>query len=120
MACGERMHDTIARELKEEFGKTCFVEEYLGAIEHLFEDKGLVQHEINHCFRVTLPDVPGGTFLPSHENHLEFFWQPINKLDEINLRPAPIIWLIQSKGVAWGSTLLPGKGNMEEKESGVS
>ena len=105
---GERMHDAIARELGEEFGRQCVVGDYLGAIEHSFSEKGETQHEVNHFFRTILPDVEAGQALPSLEEHLEFFWQPIGRLDEINLKPDSATALIESPMVCWGSTLKHG------------
>ena len=49
------MHDAIARELGEEFGRPCVVGDYLGAIEHAFSEGDTTRHEVNHLFRVTLP-----------------------------------------------------------------
>lgn len=104
---GERMHDTIARELHEEFGERSVVGDYIGAIEHSFSEDGVTQHEINHLFRVELPNVTRIRPMMSLESHLEFFWQPIGSLGSINLAPPPAVAFIQSTetGVRWASTL---------------
>lgn len=102
---GERMHDAIARELHEEFGRSCVVRDYLGAIEHAFTESCTTQHEVNHFFRVDLIGVDAPHPLVSLEPHLEFFWQPVGRLHEVNLKPDPVISLFSGSGPAWASTL---------------
>jgi 8-oxo-dGTP pyrophosphatase MutT (NUDIX family) len=106
----ERMHDAIARELREEFGELCSVGEYIGAIEHTFTDSDVTQHEINHLFEVVLPNVKGASPLKSLEPHLEFFWHPIKELGAINLKPEPVAEVVQSSRAMaqWASTLRNG------------
>lgn len=105
---GERMHDAIARELNEEFGRSCVVGEYLGAVEHSFIEAGSTQHEVNHFFRVDLIGVDRPYPLVSLESHLEFFWQPVGKLDEVDLKPGPAIALVSGSDLTWASTLKHG------------
>lgn len=57
---GERMHDAVARELKEETGRSCVVGPYLGAVEHAFVEGRTTQHEVNHLFGVSLPGISAG------------------------------------------------------------
>ncbi|MEM8737794.1 MAG: NUDIX domain-containing protein [Planctomycetota bacterium] len=105
---GESMHDAIARELNEEFGRSCVVGGYLGAIEHAFTESGSTQHEVSHFFRVQLVGIDGPQPLDSLEPHLEFFWQPITKLGDTNLQPSPAIALVTESCLTWGSTLKHG------------
>ena len=108
---GERMHDAIARELREEFGRPSAVGQYLGAIEHVFAQGGVTQHEVNHFFRVTLPGVDAPQALASLEEHLEFFWQPVGQLRDVGLKPDPVVALISGGGggsLVWASTLPAG------------
>jgi len=93
---GECMYDAIARELHEEFGEYAVVGDYIGAIEHSCSEGGVTQHEINHLFRVELPNVTELRPMISLESHLEFFWHPIGALGGINLAPVPVVTFIQN------------------------
>lgn len=108
VATGERLHDALCRELKEEFGARAEVGAYLGAIEHGYTQDGVQVHEINHLFSVTLPEVRQIGPIASLESHLEFFWQPLDALEAIHLAPAPAVAFAraQAGGVRWASTLL--------------
>ena len=107
VAEGERMHDALARELREEFGEPCEVGRYIGAIEHAFTEKGVTQHEVNHLFEVTLPNLRGASPLRSLESHLEFFWHPVADLGAAALKPEPAVGFVRSSGphALWASTL---------------
>ncbi len=63
---------------------------------------------MNHFFRVTLPGVQWRQALASCEEHLEFFWQPVSQLAEVNLQPKPVATLIESASPSWASTLSHG------------
>jgi 8-oxo-dGTP pyrophosphatase MutT (NUDIX family) len=107
VAEGERMHDALARELREEFGEPCEVGNYVGAIEHSFTENGVTQHEVNHLFEVTLRNVQGASPLRSLESHLEFFWHPVADLGTAALKPKPAAHFVRSagSGALWASTL---------------
>lgn len=84
----EGVKNAIIRELKEEFNGEIIINGFIGAVEHSFDYKGEPYYEINSIFNTTLnnfafPDIP-----KSLENHLDFIWQPINKLAEILINHA--------------------------------
>jgi 8-oxo-dGTP diphosphatase len=92
---GEGLKDALYREVAEELGLPCSVANYLGAIEHQWDDGGKIQHEINHIFAMFLPDVTPSDRVVSLEPHLEFFWAPVTDLVRQNLCPGPLVELIQ-------------------------
>ena len=84
----EGVKNAIIRELKEEFNGKIIINDFIGAVEHSFDYNGEPYYEINLIFNTTLnnfafPDIP-----KSLENHLDFIWQPINKLAEILINHA--------------------------------
>lgn len=107
---GESITATIHREAREEFGCELEVGDFIGALEHAYTDLGRDYHEINFVFAGRLCPARFPALIPSLEGHLEFFWQPVDQLDQINLLPSPMISLVQEyvrkqqKGV-WASTM---------------
>ena len=80
---GERGHDTVAREIREEIGAEVVDVRYLGTIENIFEYLGRAGHEVALIYRATLGDESllrrdvieahddtGGTF--------RCFWKPLD------------------------------------------
>ena len=103
---------TIEREIAEELGLEALVGEYLGAIEHRWcdDEDERVHHEINHYFIVSIAGIASGNSPPSMEDHLRFFWSPLDDLERHNLLPAPLRDLVRSYAAGdrttwWGSTL---------------
>ena len=103
---GESAKDALAREVEEEMGITCTVGEFLGVVEHKWEEHGILNCEINQLFLVeTLEHEPR-----SQESHLEFFWCHENDLDASQLEPSPLVSLIKNymkgdRAIWWASTL---------------
>ncbi|MFB5192730.1 NUDIX domain-containing protein [Alicyclobacillus fastidiosus] len=107
---GESVITTIERELLEELGLKCIISAYLGALEHSWTRDGLQQFEMNHLFKVTLMSTTPLVNPTSKEDHLEFYWVPIDELENHNVQPYPLCEIIKVKdnihGAWWGSTLL--------------
>ncbi len=106
----ETVKNTILRELREEFDGEVQIEGFIGVVEHSFEYRNQPHHELNLVFSGRLlhycyPQTP-----KSLESHLEFYWQPIDKLKEVNLLPLPLLTIIPGyykdrKGSLWTSTM---------------
>ena len=112
---GEGLERALARELIEELGFETEVGEYLGAVEHAWEDDSGQSHEINHLFEVTSSKLSMNETPESLEDHLEFLWLPTHDFDEHNLQPTPLRELLMkresgSRAPGWASTIEPGPG----------
>ncbi len=91
---GEMAAEALERDLTEELGMRVTTERFLGAIESAFEQNGNRHHELSLVFEMTGAAVARrATFTPA-ESHLEFIWQPIHALAEVNLLPPPLRTLI--------------------------
>jgi 8-oxo-dGTP pyrophosphatase MutT (NUDIX family) len=97
---GEGLKYALARELKEELGIAAEVGDYLGAVEHAWEDEGEQHHEINHLFDVTSPKLNVDQIPIPLEDHIEFLWLSPVEFDEHNLQPSPMRQLLTN----WGSS----------------
>lgn len=87
---GESAKASLRREMKEELGATFTVGRFLGAIEHSYRKKGLLQHEINLVFEMSCRTVREGAVPVSCEDYIEFFWLPLAELAKSQLEPAPL------------------------------
>lgn len=102
----------IQREIAEEMGLDALVSDYLGAIEHRWyeDDLDRIHHEINHYFIVSIAGIASGNSPPSVEDHLRFFWSPLDDLGRHNLLPVPLRDLVRNyaagdRAIWWASTL---------------
>ncbi len=88
---GETLEDALARELREECDGDVEVGDFLGAIEYFFEGEEGTVHELSLVFECRLgnhgPPVPPRP----REPHLEFLWQRVDRLKEVNLQPWPLV-----------------------------
>lgn len=105
----ESIRTSLQREIHEELGLACEVGAYIGAVEAAYEDKGVYHQEIGHVFVTRLDHPDPGTNPTSQEDHLEFYWIPLDDMEKHNLLPVPVRSMIENyvKGVAWpffGST----------------
>lgn len=106
----EGVKNAILRELKEEFNGEVKIGQFIGIIEHSFDHNGQPYYELNLIFsgsllNYTFPQIP-----ETLESHLEFHWQPVEKLREANLLPPPLVTIISkhykhSKDSLWISTM---------------
>ena len=83
----EGMKTTLSREIEEELGLASEVEEYLGAVEAEFNNSNIYHQEINHLFSVTIPEIDYRQNPESKEDHLRFYWIPIDEMEKHNLQP---------------------------------
>lgn len=102
----------IVRELKEEFNGEARVDEFIGIIEHSFEDRyeNKPFYELSLLFKVKLLSIRFPDNPESNEPHLEFRWHPLEKLGDANLLPEPLNAIIfdyskAGKKSLWISTL---------------
>lgn len=109
---GESCVTTLQRELAEELGIACRVDDYLGAIEHRWwdTDHEIWQHELNHYFAAHSPDLQPGVNPEAIEDHLLFFWSTVEEFERHNLLPVPLRgmiahWLEGDQTIWWASTL---------------
>lgn len=91
---GESSSGAVCREMQEELGETVVCEDLLYTVENFFEYGGRSNHEIGLYYRIRLdPASPLHDKTRSHAGceegaHLEFRWFAVDRLDEIDLKPA--------------------------------
>ena len=107
----EGIRSSLSREIMEELGQECIVKDYVGCVEAHFDYSEVFHQEINHLFIVDLPKINRNINPESIEDHLEFYWIPIEQMKEHNLQPYPIREVIQryihnESGPFWGTTLM--------------
>ncbi len=93
----------LRRELKEELGVEAKKIEYVGTVENMFSENGNRHHEINLIFFVE----PKNHSSISNEDHIDFFWTDIDKLEGENIEPVAlknaIIQWLKDRKLFWGS-----------------
>ncbi len=89
---------TLTRECAEEFSGDIKVGDFIGVIEHTYEYQKKLFHEMNLLFASTLNNVKYPEKPKALEPHLEFYWYPVNKLEDINLLPELAREMIQRNG----------------------
>ena len=90
----ETARQALVREIKEEMGRDAEAGRFLGCCEHAFVQKGMPHAEINLVFELHIPGLKPGSPVVAAEEWIGFQWQPLEKLDEANLEPAPLRELI--------------------------
>jgi 8-oxo-dGTP pyrophosphatase MutT (NUDIX family) len=88
---GEKAEEALAREIREEIGKTATVGRFIGAVEHVWPENSQKNHEINLVFEVTVAGLDSSVPPESLEPHLEFIWSELADLKSHNLQPYPLI-----------------------------
>ena len=82
---GEASRKAVAREVKEELGVDCEVEELMFVVENRFDYKGELHHMIEFHYKVTLlGEVPSHTL---DEGKYECEWIDLQRLSEYDIRP---------------------------------
>ncbi len=95
---GEPAKVALAREFKEELGVKIEIQDFLGAAENTYERDGTTSHELNLAFACNVP----GSALQSREDHIEFFWIPLDEVRNITVKPehltkAVLLWIKELK-----------------------
>ena len=90
----ETARQALVREIKEEMGRASEAGRFLGCCEHAFVQKGEPHAEINLVFELNIPGLDPHAPVAAAEDWIGFRWQPLDKLDEANLEPAPLRALI--------------------------
>ncbi|MEH7270503.1 NUDIX domain-containing protein, partial [Bacillus toyonensis] len=90
---GESAENALIRELREELGVNCSIQQFLGVIENQWQDKEVLHHEINHIFEVESQDLHTDLPPKSSESHLAFQWIDCNKeaLNHYEIMPMPLV-----------------------------
>ncbi|MFA5797464.1 MAG: NUDIX domain-containing protein [Candidatus Woesearchaeota archaeon] len=101
----------VKREIKEELGLSCKIKRFLGVIEHSFEYYEQKQYyEIGNFFEVQIDDIDLNK-PKSSEEEMQFQWCAIDQLEKLDIRPKPVIKLLQKMkhsekiNAFWESTL---------------
>ncbi|WP_455040569.1 NUDIX hydrolase [Granulicatella adiacens] len=82
---GEASRKAVAREVKEELGVDCEVEELMFVVENRFDYKGELHHMIEFHYKVNLlGEVPSHTL---DEEKYECEWIDLQRLSEYDIRP---------------------------------
>ena len=90
----ENLKQTLKREIKEETGMDCTVNEYLGCTECQWIENNIINQEINHIFIVN--DIYKQMEIASQENHLVFYWIRIEDMEKENLLPVSVRTMVKS------------------------
>jgi 8-oxo-dGTP pyrophosphatase MutT (NUDIX family) len=106
----ESARDALQREAEEEVNRGVEVGEFLGVVEHCYDNGKKVHHEYNLVFvgkleKEVYPQAPA-----SVEEDIEFLWQPVQALDKVNLLPTPMRNLVRDvhgerAPKSWSSTM---------------
>lgn len=107
---GEPARVALARELAEELGTALRVQGIFGAIEHSWENGGILNHEVNIIFYVEPGNLTVKYTPTSRELNVGFLWHPVNELETSRLEPYVLRRLIptvlkEPSGAVWGSTM---------------
>jgi 8-oxo-dGTP pyrophosphatase MutT (NUDIX family) len=109
----ETAQQALVREIKEELGLDAEAGRFLGCCEHAFVQKGEPHAEINLVFELQIPGLTPSAPVAAAEEWIGFVWQPLSRLAEATLEPAPLCtripeWLKQPgghfvSGAAWAA-----------------
>lgn len=96
---GVELHETseaaVVREFREELGVDVRAERLLWLVENHFRHEGEPFHEVGFYWLVDLPPVfprsGRGAFHERPEDTIEWFWQPLDRLEGIELKPSFLI-----------------------------
>lgn len=84
---GESATNALRRELNEELGLDCNIEECVGSLECTWDRKGSLYHELNLIFLVNHPLLNVNEIPHAQEKHIQFFWHPLNALSQVTILP---------------------------------
>ena len=87
---GESSKTALSREIEEELGLTCNVRDFMGVVEHMYEDESGKHCEINLVFRMDIPDLTPDQQPVSREDYIEFLWADTENIEKSRLEPASL------------------------------
>ena len=90
----ENLKKALEREIIEEIGINCMIEEYIGCIESQWIENKTINQEINHIFIVT--GINKKMEIKSKEDHLKIYWIKIDDVEKENLLPYSMRTIIQN------------------------
>ncbi len=85
---GEPARVALEREIEEELGLPSHAGDFLGGIEHGFEQDGVSRYEVNLVFVLTVEGLAPDRPPVAAESHLRFAWVPLAELADDTLEPA--------------------------------
>ena len=80
---GETAETALGRELQEELGLSMNRSLFIGAVENIFQQDGIMHHELNVVFEVQIAEGE----IESQEAHIEFKWIDWTAFSEIRVLP---------------------------------
>ena len=81
----EDLKKTLKRELFEELGIDCFIDNYIGCVECIWEEKEIYHQEIDHVF--IIKGISEEDKILSKEEHIKFYWIEIKNMEKENFLP---------------------------------
>jgi ADP-ribose pyrophosphatase YjhB (NUDIX family) len=87
---GEGAVAALTREIGEEMDKRAKMGRFLGAVEHVFVNKGKKHCEINLVFQCEIEGLSGEAPPAAAEPQIGFEWVPLGELAGSALEPAPL------------------------------
>jgi len=81
----ENLKNALYREIFEEIGINCKIDEYIGCVENQWSENNILNQEINHVFIVN--GINKNMEINSKEKHLDIYWINIKEMEKENLLP---------------------------------
>ncbi|MGH3935014.1 MAG: NUDIX domain-containing protein, partial [Pseudonocardiaceae bacterium] len=91
---GERVEVALVREIAEELGTDAKIAGFVGVVEHGYIEDDVAHHELNLVFEVAITDGEP----VSQEDHLEFYWLPLDQLADTDMLPGALKNALLSTG----------------------
>ena len=89
----EDLKRALYREIMEETGISCTVDQYIGCVEKQWTESNINNHEINHVFLVN--GINRNMEIKSKEEHLDIYWINLNNMEKENLLPYSMRTIIE-------------------------
>ena len=88
------LKETLRREIQEELGIECVVNNYIGCVECIWEEKNISHQEIDHIFIVN--GIHEKDEIQSKENHIKFYWIEAKDMEKENFLPKSMRKIIEN------------------------
>lgn len=107
---GESIPLALLREMLEEAGRSCEIEEYLGCVEQSWVSDGIKEWENTHLFHVTIPDLESNPEVVPAEVGFDFAWITPDEFEKYNFMPKVqrrlmTEWANGDKKIWWASSV---------------